>query len=345
MSTLSAARPTLIDHARAHNNGRILKVAEVLQQYNDILDDIVFVKANQATGHVMGIRSSKPTPSFRLINQGVVPQKATSAQITESIGMLEDRNQIDIALADLNGNTEAFRMGQDKPMMEGMADKMAATLIRGDVSTAPAEFNGLESRYFSLGSTFTTSTQLIDGGGVSSDNTSVWLVCWGEDKVFCTYPPGSIAGLQHKDLGRQEVTTDATTGARMSAYESWMRWDMGLCVQDYRYVVRICNIDVSNLLTASDASDTSANLLKLMIRALGKLPPHAGLRPVFYMSENVQSMLAVKLLDKGNNFLTMGEIKGVPVFRPNGTLMFQGVPCRRVDAITETESRITTATT
>ena len=345
MSILSSRNPTLIDHARTFSDGKILNIANVLQEYNDILDDIVWKEANQATGHVMGIQTSKPTPYFRQLNQGIVPQKATSGQITEGIAIMENRNQIDVDIADLNGATAEFRMTQDRPMMEGFADQLATTLIYGDASINPEQFNGLASRYFTQGSTYVTSQQVIDGGGVGNDNTSIWLTCWAEDKVFCVYPKGAKAGLDHKDLGIQQVTTDATTGARMQAYESVMKWKCGLAVQDYRYVVRIANIDVSNLLTAGDSSDTSANLLKLMIRALGKIPPRAGVRPVFYMNETVQTMLAVKLLDKSNVWLSMGEIKGSPVHRPNGTLMFQGVPCRRIDSITNSEAYISTATT
>ena len=118
----------------------------------------------------------------------------------------------------------------------------------------------------------------------------------------------------------------------------------GIAVDDYRYVVRVCNIDVSALKTAGDTSDTSANIIKMMVMALGKLPPRAGVRPVFYMNETVQTMLAVKLLDKANVWLSMGEIKGTPVFRPDDILKFQGVPCRRIDSILDTETRITTAT-
>jgi hypothetical protein len=119
----------------------------------------------------------------------------------------------------------------------------------------------------------------------------------------------------------------------------------GLAVQDYRYVVRICNIDVSALKTASDSSDTSANILKYMIQALGLIPTQGNPNLAFYMNRTVQSMLAVKLLDKSNVWLSMDEVKNSPVFRPRGVLKFQGVPCRRIDKITETESQITTATT
>lgn len=345
MAELSSTRPTLLDHARLFNDGKILKVANVLQEYNDILDDIPWIEANQATGHVMSIQTSKPTPTFRLLNQGIVPTKPTAGQISEGIAIMESRNQIDVDLAELNGATAEFRMTQSKPMIESFSDTLADTLIYGDSSTSPEQFNGLSTRYFTLGSTYTTSANVIDAGGTGSDNTSIWLVCWGPDKVYGIYPKGSRAGLEFNDLGIQQITTDSTTGARMSVYEAQMKWKCGLAVQDYRYVVRIANIDVSNLLTAGDTSDTSANILKLMIRALGKLPPKAGLRPVFYMNETVQTMLAVKMLDKSNIWLSMGEVKGSPIHRPNGTLMFQGVPCRRIDSILSTESQITTATT
>lgn len=340
MGVLASNRATLADVARILDpKGSIDKVANILQEYNEILDDIPWVEGNLATGHQMTKQTSKPTPYFRLLNQGIVPQKATTGQYTEACAIMENRNQIDINVANLNGNTKAFRMSQDKPMIEGFSDTLAETLIYGDSSVDEEQFNGLATRYYALSGT-DTANYVIDGGGEGTDNTSIWLVCWGPDKVFGIYPKGQKAGLEYQDLGIQEVTTDATTGARMRAYESWMQWQCGLAVQDYRYVVRIANIDVSDLLTASDSTDTSANILKLMVQALGKLPPHAGLNPVFYMNQTVQTMLAVKMLDKSNNFLSMKEVKNSPVFRPNGVLSFQGVPCRRIDSILNTEAAV-----
>ncbi len=345
MSTLAITRPTLLDVARITDpSGRISSVVNTLMQYNDILDDIPWVEGNLATGNLTTVQTSKAAPTRRLLNQGVAPTKSTTGQLNDACSIYENRNQIDINVAGLNGNSKAFRSSQDKPMMEGFSDLLATDLIYGNAATTPESFNGFATRYFSLGTTYTTSAQLIDGGGVGSDNTSIYLVGWGEGKVNGIYPKGSQAGLKYEDLGIQEVVTNTTTGATMRAYVSWMQWMCGLAVHDYRYVVRICNIDVSNLLTAGDGSDTSANIMKLMIRALGKLPPRAGVSPVFYMNETVQTMLAVKLLDKGNNFLTMQELKNTPVFRPNGVLSFQGVPCRRIDAILNTEDTITTAT-
>ena len=185
---------------------------------------------------------------------------------------------------------------------------------------------------------------MIDGGGTGDDNTSIWLAGWAPDKAYGIYPKGSKGGLIHEDDGKITISDPNNAGAFLKVYQSRFQWKAGIAVDDHRYIVRICNVDVSDLLTAGDTSDTSANILKLMIRALGKLPPRAGVRPVFYMNETVQSMLAVKLLDKSNVWLSMGEIKGTAVFRPNNVLMFQGVPCRRIDSILNTESQITTAT-
>lgn len=346
MSQLASSRSTILDVAKAMDpDGKIAKVAAVLQLYNDILDDIPWVEGNLPTGNQTTIQTSKAVPVFRLLNAGIVPTKSTTGQIVDACAIMENRNQIDVNVAQLNGNTEAFRMTQDTPMIAGFSDLLATTLIYGDSSVNPSQFNGLATRYFSLGSTYTTSAQLIDGGGTGVDNTSIWLVCWGEGMVNGIYPKGSQAGLQYKDLGITDYLSNATTGAILRVYSSWMQWLCGISVSDYRYVVRICNIDVSNLLTAGDASDTSANILKLMSRAIDLLPPGMNYRPVFYMNQTVRGMLRVKMQDKSNILLTLEQLSGGAdnvTRRP--VLTYQGIPCRRIDALTLTEAQITTAT-
>jgi hypothetical protein len=341
MGVLTSSWPTLLDVSRAHDpKGNIADVAEILQQYNDVLDDIPWVEGNLATGHQHNVRTSLPTPKFRLLNQGIVPAKSTRGQIVDGCAILEDRAHVDVDVANLNGNAAAYRKSEDAAFVEGFNQTFCTTLVYGDISVNPERFNGLSSRYYSL-SGEATSAQVINGGGTGSDNTSIWLVGWAPGKAYGIYPKGSKAGLDFQDRGIQDILVDATAGEYMRAYVSWFQWKCGLAVQDYRYVVRIANIDVSDLLTASDSTDTSANILKLMIRALGKLPPRAGVRPVFYMNETVQTMLSIKLLDKGNVWLSMKEAKGTPVFRPDGVLSFQGVPCRRIDSILNTESALT----
>lgn len=346
MSTLGSMRPTIWDVAKLTDpNGKIAKVAAVLAQYNDILDDIPWFEGNMTTGNMTTIQTSKASPSLRALNQGVAPTKSTTGQINDACSILENRSQIDINVANLNGNTVDFRMALDKPMIAGFGDSLAEHLIYGNSADNSLEFNGLATRYFTLGSTYTTSAQVIDGGGTGSDNTSIYLVNWGEGKIHGVYPKGSKAGLQYEDLGIQEVITNTTTMATMRAYVSWMQWMCGLSVPDYRNVVRICNIDVSNLATATDGTDTSANIIKLMSRALDLLPPDASGTPVFYMTRPTRAMLRVKMNAVSNLFLKVEETTSPSGITRRPGLTFQGVPCRVIDALLSTESQITTATT
>lgn len=337
MGALTSTWPTLLDVSRSMApDGSIAQVAEVLQETNEMLDDIPWYEGNLPTGHQSSIRTSLPTPSFRLLNAGVVPAKATQGMIVDPCAIMEARHHIDVDLAMLNGNTAAYRKSQDAAFIEGFNQTLMDTLIYGDISSNPEQFNGFDSRYYSL-SGEATSAQVITAGGGTTNNTSIWLVGWGANKVFCTYPKGSNAGLQFEDRGIQDVVTNTTTGAWMRAYISWFQWKAGLVCADYRYVVRIANINSTNLLTASDATDTSANIIKLMAQAISKLPNLSGIRPVFYVNNTVASMLAVKLMDKGNVQLTYETIQNTPIVRPIPTIKFMGIPVRRCDAILNTE--------
>lgn len=336
MATLSTTWPTLLDVARRLDpNGKIAKVAEVMNQYNEILDDISWVEGNLPTGHKTTIRSSVPAGTWRLLNQGIVPVKSTSNQITEVIGMLENYAEIDKDLAMLNGNTAEWRLSEEKAVIEGLGQSLATALIYGDTSVDPEKFVGLAPRYYTVAGS-TTSTNVIDAGGTGSDNTSIWLVGWSPDTITGIYPKGSQAGLSMNDLGEQTIYPG--TG-QYQGYRSHYQFKAGIAVRDWRYVVRICNIDISDLETAGDGTDTSANLFKYMSMALDKFPPQGSVRPVFYMNQRVRAMLRVKLISKSNLWLSLEDMQG-----PNGvkrpTLAFMGVPCRRVDAILNTEARI-----
>lgn len=334
---LSTAWPTLLDVAqRLDANGNIAQVAEILTQYNDVLDDIPWVEGNMPTGHKTTVRSSIPAGTWRLLNQGITPVKSQSNQIIETCGMLENYAEVDKALATLNGNSAAWRLSEDKAIIEGIGQSLSTALIYGDTSIDPEKFVGLTPRYYSL-SGATTSTNVITGGG-SATLTSVWLVGWNDQTIHGIYPKGSMAGLQMKDLGEQTLY-DANLG-RYQGYRTHYKFDCGLAVRDWRCVVRIPNIDVTALATAGDASDTSANLLKLMSVALDKLPPMGNLRPVFYMNNTVRAYLRVKLVNKSNTFLTLQDWESPISGLRRPLLTFMGVPCRRVDSILNTETAV-----
>ncbi len=243
---------TLVDIAQATDpDGRIADVAELLTQTNEILLDMPWFEGNLPTGHKATVRTGLPTSVWRSFYQGVPPSKSQRAQIVDACAMLETRSEVDQDEANLNGNLAAFRLSEAKAFVESMNQTMADSLIYGNASLNPERFNGLAPRYSSLSAQ--NATNIIDAGGTGSNNTSIWLVVWGKETVHGIYPKGSKAGLNHEDLG----TIDAfdANNNRFRAYADWWQWKCGLHVKDWRYVVRIANINTANLVTETGAAD------------------------------------------------------------------------------------------
>lgn len=334
MATLSSGQLTLADWSkRMDPNGQVPAVAELLSQTNEILEDCVFQEGNLPTGHRVVIRTGLPTVYWRSINQGVPVSKATTAQVDESCGILEARSHIDVELAKLNGNTAAFRLSEDSAFLESMNQTQATTLIYGNPATDPRQYLGLAPRYGAISSAG-NAQNIIDAQGTSSNNTSIYLVVWGPQTVFCPFPKGTTAGLMHKDLGEESVP-DASNNF-YQALRTLYQWKNGLVVKDWRYVVRICNINTANLVAESAAAD----LVKLMSRALDRIPNLAMGRAAFYMNRTVYSMLRVQALNKSQNAINIRDAM-TQFGQAAKWADFMGVPLRKVDQILNTEARVT----
>lgn len=338
MAVLASDRLTLLDWARRVDpNGQIATVVETLNHYNEILDDITFVEGNLPTGHKVSIRASLPTPTWRLINQGVTSTKSTTNQVTEVCGMLEAYSTVDTSLAKLNGNTSEFRYTEDIAHIEGLNQEFVSTLIYGDTSVDPEKFVGLAPRYYAKTGA-TTSENVISAGGAASINTSMWLVGWSPTTIMGIFPKGTNSGLAVKDLGEQTVLD--SDSKPFQAYRTHFKWDTGIAVKDWRYVVRICNIDIDAMETAGDTSDTSPNILKYMSKAIDQLPTNGMIRPVFYANKRVRAMIRVKLFNKSNTYITLEQWQSPISGLSRPTLAFQGIPIRRCDEILNTEATI-----
>ncbi len=334
MATLSVRNPTLLDLAKASDpDGKIATIVEILNETNEVLEDMTWIEGNLPTGHRTTIRSGLPAPTWRKLYGGVQPNKATNVQVTDNTGMLEAYAEIDKALADLNGNTAAFRLSEDRAHIEGMNQEMADTIFFGNEDTEPEAFTGLAPRFNSLSAE--NADNIIDAGGTGSDNGSIWLVIWGPNTVHGIVPKGSTAGLQHTDKGQVtlEDASDGSNTGRMEAYRSHYRWDAGLTVRDWRFIVRIANIDRSN--RTADAS-SGPDLPDLMFQAVDLVPNMSMGRAVFYMDRRMRGFLRRQVPNAtGLSTLTMENVGGKMLNA------FQGVPVRRVDALSADEARIT----
>lgn len=342
MAVLSTINPTLADvTSRMTADGKIdPQIVEMLKETNEVLDDMTVIEANGFTEHKTTIRSGLPTGTWRKLNYGVQPEKSRTVQVKDSMGMLETYAEVDKALADLNDNSAAWRLSEDRAFIEGMNQTMAQTLFYGDSSLDPEKFMGLTPRYNSKSAE--NGINIIDAQGTGSDNASIWLVVWGPNTLHTIYPKGSMAGLNSRDLG--EHTLIDVAGGRYQGYRTHYKWDLGLTLRDWRYVVRIANIDVSDL-TKNPGSITAnagvldtvggSDLVDLMTQAI-ELIPNAGLgRSVFYMPRKLRSFLRRQIVNKVvQSTLTMDEVAGKKV------VSFDGIPCRRVDSLLLTEARV-----
>ena len=329
-AALSTGALTLADWAkRLDPTGKVSDIVELLSQSNELLTDMAWIEGNLPTGHRTTVRTGLPAVAWRLINAGVVPSKSTTAQIDEQAGILEAWSEVDVALAKLNGNTAAFRLSEARAFIEAMNQEMAQTLIYGNGGLAPEEFTGLAPRYSLLSAG--NGGNIIDALGVdAADSTSIWLVAWGEETVHGIFPKGSQAGLEHNDYGEQTIqVTAGVAGTRMRALQERWVWNAGIALKDWRYVVRIANIDVSTL------SSTVPTLVDFMETALELLPNGLG-RPVFYMNRTIRRILRRQeraQVSVGGG-LTYENVDGKRVYD------FGGVPVRLLDAILNTEARV-----
>jgi hypothetical protein len=323
-AVLDATMMTLVDYAKLLDpNDQIARIINLLAQKNEMLMDMPFMEGNLITGHRTTVLTGLPAVYFRLINQAIPSSKETTAQITEQTGMLEAYSEVDVKLANLGGNAGAVRLSKAKAFLEAMSQEMQSTVIYGSAA-APEEFIGLAPRYSDT-TAGNGDNILLAGGTGSTDNTSIWLVEWGDDQIAGIYPKGSKAGLAHEDLG---IETKQTTAGLMRVYRDHWMWDAGIALMDWRYAGRIANIDVSNLSSASDAAD----LFYFMADLEERLQQGTG-RRAFYMNRTVRRFLRhqAKTAVGSGGGVTFENVAG------RTQAMFGDTPVRLVDAILNTE--------
>jgi hypothetical protein len=334
MTVLAVTHPTLLDVTkRLDPSGRIDAIAEVLNTMKPMIQDAVVLEGNMATGNLLTVRTGLPAPTWRKLYGGVQPTKSTTAQVTDTCGMLENYAEVDKAQANLNGNTQEFMLSENRPHLEAMAQEIEATVIHGNESTEPEAFTGLTPRY---NDQTAANGENIFVGDMTSAGTinrkSIWLVGWGPEGAFLFYPKGSKAGLSADYLG--EVTVENANeyvgagshqGGRYQAYRTHYKWDVGFSLRDWRRCARYqfdANYVTADLSTGDDLHD-------YLLQMLDSIHNPEGVKLRIYTDKTTITMLrrqAKHLV--ASSTLTMDQLGGGP-----RVLHCNGVPILRCDAL------------
>lgn len=334
MATLGQTAQTLADLTkRLDPDGKIARIGEVLTKTNPILEHMTWKEGNLPTGNRTTVRTKKPTVGFRALNEGIPISKSRTTQFDDGAAMLEAFSQVDRKQAILSGDVGAYRLSEAVSFLEAMNDKMADTLFFGNANVNKKEFTGFATRYSDV-----SSDQVIDAGGTGSDNTSIYMIEWG-DNVCGIYPKGTKAGLLHTDvtLNKDAADDGYPIGSRLEdgsgnpymGYEDHYEWNCGLMIKDKRKVVRIANIDRSLL---TEDKSTGAKLESLLVRAEERLEKPKNIN--IYCSRDIMTMLRLQMLEDKKTFLGWEQIGGKRVE------MFQGYMLNRTDALSVDEARV-----
>lgn len=331
MATLGSTFVDLIDvYKQQDASGNMVPVIEMLTEQNPILDDAIAVECNKGTSHLHTIRTGLPTVAWGKLYKGIPYSKSGKAQVEDTTGFVEGLSAVDTRLLELSGNEGALRLSEAMAYIEAMNQEMANKMFYGNTATDPEEFMGLAPRFNDLSAP--NGNQIIDAGGTGSDNTSIWIVTWGENQAQLLYPKGTQAGVSREDMGKQRVTDDA--GNAYYVKEEKFSWHCGLAVKDWRYISRVANIDVS------DMADGSVALYTFLRKAYYALQNRrvAGGKTAIYCNRDVMEALDALATNAGSSdsFIRLKpmEIQGKEV------LSYRGIPIRETDAILNTEARV-----
>lgn len=342
---------SLMDAARRMDpEGEIDTIAELLSQTNEFFKDMTWSESNLDTGHKSTVRTGLPQGTWRMPYAGVPYARSTTAQVTDGLGYLAAYSQIDKRVADLGGKVAQIRMTEDSAFLEGMSQQMATTFFYGNQATVPSQFTGFSPRYNTVSSATAQNAQnCLDAGGTGSSNASMWLVGWGDMTNFGIYPKGTKAGLIFEDRGDVVPGYDSAANP-FPAYTSYFEWNAGLVTKDWRYNVRIANIDTT---TGAQGlfGTTPPDLFLLMSKAVVRFPtltkrasgitetdapdePAPGINPAFYVNRTLRESLDIQAIRDKNVLLKPTEYAGQPVIE------FRGVKIAVCDVLLTTEARL-----
>jgi hypothetical protein len=292
------------------------------------------MECNLGLQHRTTIRTGLPSVTWGQLYRGIPQSKSETAQVDDTTGFVEALSTVDKRLIDLGGAAgNNVRLTEAQAFLEAMSQEAAFHIFYGNSATDPERFTGLAPRFSDPAAP--NGGQLVNAAGNADANTSIWFVTWGDRQCHLLYPQGTKAGIAREDKGQQRVLDG--DGNPYYALEELFRWHLGLTVRDWRYVSRICNIDIDAL------NGGSLDIYGLMRQAFWKIKRHnvPGARQAIYCNADVMAALDAAATPTTTTHPTADTVRLTPDNVEGKMVMsYRGIPIRQCDAILNTEEDI-----
>jgi hypothetical protein len=318
-----------IEHVLANHRegGRFEKPVRLLSQKYPFAKMLPMVECNKTDSHEFSFQFSLPDPTYRIYNQGIYSTKGADGKTEERTTMLADRMTADLAELELNGNKEEFLAEELQKHYESLYQEVERGFFYNSTSSNPNRFNGLSTRLAALNSL--ESKQIVTPGisTANSDQTSAWLAVLSPESIFSIYPRGTPAGLKQIDWPIPQQLDDGT-GATFPGVMVDLQWKLGLCVKDWRQMVRMPNFDTSAILT------TDFNIIPTFTKAMHRIENLLGGKAGFFINRFMEETLDLQCQNNSRQASLEKYIEG----EGGPRTAFRGIPIYVTDAITNTEA-------
>jgi hypothetical protein len=342
MATIGNSFLGIIDHyTRSDRNGNITPIIEALHQLNPLMQDAHVIEANQGDSHLSTIRTGLGDVAWGQLYKGILQAKTTTMQVKDTTGFVERLSTIDTRYLKKVKDARAERMAEANGALEAISQDVQANFFYADTTTTPERFKGVAARYNSISNGGAAAAQIIDAGGTGSDNTSIWMIGWGAPGTSLIYPEGSTGGIQREDKGEQRTTDEL--GRPYFVKEEYFAQHVGVKVGDWRYNVRIANIDVSDMRAGN------VDIFKFLRQGYYRLQERrnsrvenggmvAGVKPVIYANRDIMEALDALSTNAGT---TDNRIRLMPEEIAGKEIQgYRNIPIRETDALINAEARV-----
>lgn len=330
MAATNNAHPSLLNRInRTLPDGSIDRsTVELLAKNNPAIRDASWMPTNDTWSQRSHVRTSKPSPGWRKLNEVSAYDKSTTAPITDNTGILEKWMQVESLL--VQGKL-SYLESEQEAFLQAFSDEMEDTLFNGNENAEPEAFTGFSPRFNATANA--NADNIFAESASDTDATSIWLIDWDPKRVCMIYPKDMTLGLWTQDDG--EVTAESHAGQTgpIRVFRKGFRWVAGLHVKDWRGAARF-QFDPDDVVASGSSGPVLDRTMRKMVRRVfpsGNISSTAR----WYMNRDALDCFDLQ----GNEKATLA-IPTVESAQGEIVDAFQRIPLRQCDAITTAETSI-----